>query len=145
MALNTKIASKHLYAKAQLQLIFIQALLQAEGWDKDPNWVSRGENGRFGGGITKSIKDTTKDEKKIIFDKTVKAVACVTKNTIKLSLLDSGFRERAGLSAEMGMAKMIKGVSKAIGENPELEQKTDDLIQKTADKVAEAYGTTKTH
>lgn len=37
---------KESVAKAQLQLLEIQSLVQAEGWDKDPDWVSR-DKGRF--------------------------------------------------------------------------------------------------
>lgn len=37
---------KESVAKAQLQLLEIQALIQSEAWDKDPDWVSRNK-GRF--------------------------------------------------------------------------------------------------
>ncbi len=58
-------------AKAQLELLKIQASIgsgtgdiKAEGWDKDPDWVNRGENGRFGGGSSKikSIEDSVSQE-----------------------------------------------------------------------------------
>jgi hypothetical protein len=35
-------------AKAQLQLLGIQSTIEAEGWDKDPDWVTRGKDGKFG-------------------------------------------------------------------------------------------------
>jgi hypothetical protein len=40
---------KESVAKAQLQLLGIQSEIKAEGWDKDPDWVTRGKDGKFGG------------------------------------------------------------------------------------------------
>jgi hypothetical protein len=121
-------------AKAQLQLLGIQLTIKAEGWDKDPDWVNRGENGRFGGGTVKVTK-----EAKDVIDSTVKTVG-ITKDVIKLSLTDPGFRERVGLSAGMGIAEIIKATSKAIEKTPELEKKIDGFVQQSADKLAKDYG-----
>lgn len=128
---------QQLFAKAQLNLLVLQCA--AEGWDKDPDWLNRGEDGRFGGGgVAKVAKKTTEDAKEIL-DSTAKALG-ITKDVIKLSLTDSGFRERAGLSAGMGMAEIIKATSKAIGKTPELEKKIDNLVQQATDKLAKDYG-----
>lgn len=128
---------QQLFAKAQLNLLVLQCA--AEGWDKDPDWLNRGEDGRFGGGgVAKVAKKTAEDAKEIL-DSTAKALG-VTKDVIKLSLADSGFRERAGLSAGMGMAEIIKATSKAIGKTPELEKRIDSLVQQATDKLAKDYG-----
>ena len=128
---------QQLFAKAQLDLLVIQCAI--EGWDKDPDWVNRGKDGKFGGGgVAKATKDITKGAKEV-FDSTAKTLN-VTKDLVKLSLSDSGFRERAGLSAGMGMAEIIKATSKAIGKTPELEAKIDSLVQQAAEKLEKAYG-----
>lgn len=128
---------QQLFAKAQLDLLVIQCAI--EGWDKDPDWVNRGKDGKFGGGgVTKATKDVAKGAKEV-FNSTAKTLN-VTKDLVKLSLSDSGFRERAGLSAGMGMAEIIKATSKAIGKTPELETKIDSLVQQAAEKLEKAYG-----
>lgn len=49
---------KYLLQKAQSQLLDVKFLIQAEGWDKDPDWLKRGKDGRFGGG-SGTINDTS--------------------------------------------------------------------------------------
>lgn len=62
-----------LIAKAQFQLSGILLLIQAEkeGWDKDPPWVARGKDGRFGGGgsaASKAIKKAKGEVEKYLSD-----------------------------------------------------------------------------
>lgn len=51
----------HLFQKAQSQLLDIKFLIQAEGWDKDPDWLNRGKDGRFGSGSGKTNNTNEKD------------------------------------------------------------------------------------
>jgi hypothetical protein len=47
---------KESVAKAQLQLLKIYSEIKAEGWDRDPEWVKRGKDGKFG------VKDSSDRE-----------------------------------------------------------------------------------
>lgn len=129
---------QQLVTKAQLDLILIQCEID-KGWEKDPDWVNRGKDGKFGGGNVAKKATNIAENAKEIAESTVKT-AGVTKDAIKLSIADPKFRERAGLSAGMGMAEIIKATSKAIGKTPELEEKIDAFVQDAADKLAKDYG-----
>lgn len=90
--------TKYLYAKAQAQLLDI--LLQAasgndgKGWDKDPSWVSRGKDGRFGGG-----GNTNKSTETANFNK-IRLIPGVIMEEVT-QILDDAIAREKGLRGEI--------------------------------------------
>lgn len=64
--------NKILYAKLQLDILALSyAVLQAgKGWDKDPPWVDRGTDGKFGGGqsVKKAVSNAVDSVKEAAGD-----------------------------------------------------------------------------
>lgn len=107
--------NKELYERAQSQIIDLACAvkLQAEkeGWDKDPSWVSRGKDGRFGGGSgNKSVANKPSDSVSKSADAVKKSIGDAAE-----SIKDRGSKAADAVKKSIGDAdESIKKAVKSI-------------------------------